>query len=154
MGWAKRSRRYLEPGTLCYLCGNEITSGQDWNRDHVPPQRFYGKSIRQAFNPNLHWHPTHTGCNTAYKADEEYYAAAFSGHADSHSGQSTFEDFRRGVAQGHDAGLLKTIIGQFGQVALPDGSIVFNYDVNRAERITWKLYAVCISRTWAASFQR
>ena len=50
-----------------------------------------------------------------------------------------FNDWRRGVEKGHDTGLLKTIAGQFGQVALADGSRIFNYDGDRAGRITWKL---------------
>lgn len=55
MGWAQRSRRYLSPATICYLCDAEVVEGQEWNRDHVPPQRFFGKAIRDAFNPNLSW---------------------------------------------------------------------------------------------------
>lgn len=139
MGWQQRSRRRLPPGTICYLCGKPIVEGEAWNRDHVPPQRFYGKSIRDAFNPNLAWLPTHTKCNTGYKSDEEYYVASFAGHANSDAGRSVFNDFRRAVAKGHDTGLLKTVISQFGKVVLPDGSLVFTYDTDRAGRITWKL---------------
>jgi hypothetical protein len=87
MGWAQRSRRQLPTGTICYLCGQAITDGQNWNRDHVPPQRFYGKTIREQFNPNLGWLPTHIDCNSSYKTDEEYYVAAFAGHADSDGGR-------------------------------------------------------------------
>ena len=50
-----------------------------------------------------------------------------------------FEDLRRGVAKGHDVGLLKTVLGQFGRVTTADGSRVFHYDADRAGRITWKL---------------
>ena len=52
----------------------------------------------------------HASCNTAYKADEEYYAALFAGHADTATGRAVFADWRRGVAKGHDQGLLKTIL--------------------------------------------
>jgi hypothetical protein len=139
MGWEQRSRRSVPAGTVCYLCGNPIAAGEDWNKDHVPPQRFYGKSIRSTFNPNLHGLHTHSACNTGYKADEEYYAASFAGHADSDTGRAVFADWRRGVAKGHDQGLLKTILNQFGKVVSADGSRVFNYDVDRAGRVTWKL---------------
>jgi hypothetical protein len=61
------------------------------------------------------------------------------GHADTPTGRSTFEDFRRGVAGGHDQGLLKTILSQFGSVALPDGSVVLNYNADRVGRVVWKL---------------
>jgi hypothetical protein len=142
VGREQRSRRYLPAGTrtICYLCGHEIAPEQPWNRDHVPPQRFYGKSIREAFNPNLGWLYTHNACNTAYKDDEEYYVAALSGHAvESDTGRSVFADFRRGVERGHDTGLLKTVVSQFGTVITTDGSRLFHYDVRRVERITWKL---------------
>jgi hypothetical protein len=139
MGWQKRSRKYVPPGTTCYLCGDMIAADQDWNRDHVPPQRFYGKSIRSTFNPNLDWLPTHTICNSGYKKDEEYYAAAFSSHADSDTGRAVFEDWGKGVAKGHDAGLWKMITGQFGKLMTAEGSLVFNYDVDRMRRMTWKL---------------
>jgi hypothetical protein len=123
---------------VCYLCGAEIKPDQDWNKDHVPPQRFYAKSIRSTFNPNLHGLHTHTSCNSGYKADEEYYVACFAGHADSQTGRAVFADWRRAVEQGHDTGLIKTIMGQFGKVVLADGSRVFNYDVDRTGRVTWK----------------
>lgn len=139
MGREQRNRRHLQAGTVCYLCGKEILNGEQWNRDHVPPQRFYGKSIKAAFNPNLAWLATHTACNSAYKRDEEYYAAAFSGHAESDAGNAVFEDWKQAVNKGHDPGLLKTILHGFGKVSLADGSVVFNYDVDRAGRITWKL---------------
>jgi hypothetical protein len=139
MGWQQRSRRNIPTGTVCYLCGHIIQPDQAWNKDHVPPQRFYGKSIRQKFNPNLRGLHTHTVCNSAYKADEEYYTAVFAGHADSPTGRSVFADWQRGVAKGHDVGLLKTILSQFSKVVLADGSLVLNYDVDRAGRITWKL---------------
>lgn len=50
-----------------------------------------------------------------------------------------FSDFRRAVSKGHDVGLLKTVMSQFGKVVLPDGSITFNYDTDRAGRVTRKL---------------
>jgi hypothetical protein len=50
MGREQRSRRRLPPGTICYLCGGEIAAAEKWDRDHIPPQRFYGKSIRTTFS--------------------------------------------------------------------------------------------------------
>ena len=67
MGWQQRSRRRLPPGVICYLCGLAIEADQDWNKDHVPPQRFFGKAIRVAHNPNLNGFHTHTACNSGYK---------------------------------------------------------------------------------------
>jgi len=53
MGHEQRSRRRLAPGTFCDLCGNVIAEGEDWNRDHVPPQRLFafgdfGRSRRRS----------------------------------------------------------------------------------------------------------
>jgi hypothetical protein len=139
VGREQRSRKRLPHGTVCYLCGKVIAAGEDWNRDHVPPVRFYGKRIRTAFNPNLDWLPTHTVCNDGYKSDEEYFTASFAGHAKSDTGRAVFEDFRRGVGKGHDAALIKAVIGQFGKVVTADGTLLFQYDANRAGRIAWKL---------------
>ena len=125
--------------TICYLCGQAIEIDQEWNKDHVPPQRFYGKSIRKRFNPNLQSLYTHAACNSDYKPDEEYYVAAFSGQADSMTGRAVFADWQRAVAKGHDTGLLRTIMGHFGRVVRADGSRLFTYDVDRAGHITWKL---------------
>src|SRR5713101_2832515 len=47
MGREQRSRRKLPAGTFCYLCGKPITEDQEWNRDHVPPQRLFAKSVRR-----------------------------------------------------------------------------------------------------------
>jgi hypothetical protein len=139
MGKEQRSRTNLPAGTVCYLCERAILDGEAWNRDHVPPQRFYGKSIRTQFNPNLAWLPTHNACNSAYKKDEEYYVAAFVGHSNSATALSVWNDLKTGVAKGHDVGLLKTITSQFGKVVRLDGAVIFNYDQDRAGRIAWKL---------------
>jgi hypothetical protein len=139
VGWAQRSRHRLKPGTICYLCGRPISEGEAWDRDHVPPQRFYGTEVRARFNPNLRWHPAHKSCNSAFKKDEEYYVACFAGHARSPTGRAVFDDFRRGTAKGHDAGLLRTIVAQFGKVTMADGSRVFNFDPDRVGRVEWKL---------------
>lgn len=139
MGWEQRSRRKLPSGTICYLCGHPISPEQPWDRDHVPPERFYGKSVRRQHSPNLTWLYTHRVCNQTYRPDEEYYVAAFAPFTRSDTGRSVVADFQRGVDKGHHAGLLQTILDQYSKVLLPDGSRVLNYDTDRAGRITWKL---------------
>jgi hypothetical protein len=139
MGKEQRSRRRLEPGTMCYLCSCPIDAkAEKWNRDHVPPERFYARALKDQFR-NLHWLPTHVICNSDYRLDEAYFTTAFAGHAKSSMGRAVFEDFRRARAKGHDIGLLKTILSQFGKEALPDGRITFAYDHARVSRIVWKL---------------
>jgi hypothetical protein len=105
----------------------------------VPPERFYGKSVRTKYQPNLAWLYTHAACNSAFRSDEEYFVASFAGHANSETGLSVFEDLRRAGARGHSLGLLKKVSDQFGKVFLADGSMTFNYDTDRSGRIVWKL---------------
>jgi hypothetical protein len=59
---------------VSYLCGEVITD--KGNRDHVPPLRFFARPLRKIANPTLITLPTHEACNTAYKADEEYFVAS------------------------------------------------------------------------------
>lgn len=139
MGREQRSRRKLPPGTVCYLCLKPIEDDQDWNRDHVPPQRIFGSRLRQQFSLELKWLPTHAACNSAAKPDEEYFVVALVGHHLTPTGQAVWEDIARGVRKGHDVGLVKKIIGQFGKVSTPDGAITFALDGDRARRTAWKI---------------
>jgi len=123
MGREQRSRRKLPQGTICYLCGDEILEDEPWDRDHVPPERFYGKSIKRTYNPNLGWLYTHVDCNSAYRSDEEYYVAVFASFAHTDAGRSVVSDLRRGLDKGHGAGLLQTVRDQVGKVLLPDASV-------------------------------
>ncbi len=139
MGRQQRSRRYLPPDAICYLCGLEIRPDQPWNRDHVPPERVFGKTVKQKYSPNLTWLPTHVTCNSDYKADEEYFVTALVGHHRTATGSAVWADVARGAAAGHSQRLIKAISGQFGQVATTDGAIMFALDAVRACRVVWKL---------------
>jgi len=140
MGREQRSRHRLQPGTFCYLCGLPISSDQSWNRDHIPPERVFGKRVRQQHAVDLKWLPTHTDCNSAHKSDEEYFVVALAGHhRNTPTGRAVWDDVARGAAAGHSQGLLKTIVSQFGKVALPDGSILFSLDTQRSHRVAWKI---------------
>jgi hypothetical protein len=134
-----RSRRKLPSGAFCYLCGNPIAEGQEWNRDHVPPQRIFAKSIRQQYSPQLEWLPTHRECNTAHASDEDYFVTALAGHHRTAWARAVFEDIGRGVSKGKGIGRLKTILGQFGKITTADGSRLFELDTNRANRAIWKI---------------
>lgn len=139
MGREQRSRRRLPPGAFCYLCGNLLTDGEDWNRDHVPPQRLFAKTVRRQYSPQLDWLPTHIACNSAYASDEDYFVTALVGQHGTAWAKAVFEDVRRGVAKGQGIGLIKTILGQFGKVRTADGAMLFALDTNRANRAIWKL---------------
>jgi len=149
----RRSRRRLEPNTVCYLCSLPITAGQDWNRDHIPPSRFFGNAIKEALNPQLQWLPTHVECNSAYRRDEELFAmnAGFmAGGSNSESANAVLADIRRGLLKGQQHGLFLSIGPQFKPSGQPDGTVNFSYDGERTLRIVWKivrgLYALHMNR--------
>jgi hypothetical protein len=133
--WGRR----LPPGTFCYLCGKVIAEGEDWNRDHVPPQRLFAKSVRKQRAVQLDWLPTHNACNSAYASDEDYFVTALVGQHGTEWAKAVFADIRRGVARGQGVGLIKTILGQFGKVTTSDGTMLFALDANRANRAIWKI---------------
>jgi len=123
---------------VCYLCGQPIAS-PDWNRDHVPPARWFASAVKSKFNPNLRWLPTHEECNSSYRQDEEYFTVAFAGQLNSASARAVFDDIRRGVAQGHQRGLVEQIASQFGSVVLPNGGVAFQFEARRVRRVIWKI---------------
>jgi hypothetical protein len=139
MGHEQRSRRRLAPGTFCYLCGDPIAQGEEWNRDHTPPQRLFAKSVRKRYSPQLAWLPTHIACNSAYASDEDYFVTALVGQHGTEWAKAVFEDIRRGVAKGQGIGLIKTILGQFGKGRTADGAMLFALDANRANHAIWKI---------------
>ena len=139
MAREQRSRRYLSPDAICYLCCKPITPDENWNRDHVPPERIYGKRVRQEHHVTLDWLYAHEACNSAYQSDEEYFVVALVGHHNSPTAKAVWEDLTRGSGRGHSRGLIKTVIGQFGKVILPDGGILFSLDQSRAQRVAWKI---------------
>lgn len=139
MGRDQRSRRKLTPDTFCYLCGKLIAEGEEWNRDHVPPQRLFAKSVRQQHSPQLDWLPTHVACNSAYRDDEDYFVTALVGHHGTAWAKAVMEDIRRGAAKGQGTGVIRTILSQFGKVTTSAGERVFALDTNRANRAIWKI---------------
>jgi hypothetical protein len=139
MGREQRSRRNLPNDTFCYLCGEPIVDGEEWNRDHVPPQRLFAKSVRRQYSPQLDWLPTHVACNSAFASDEEYLVTALVGQHGTAWAKAVFEDIKRGVAKRSGVGLIKTILGQFGKVTTADGARLFALDTNRANRAIWKI---------------
>ena len=134
------SRRRVAPGTVCYLCGLEIAPDQAWNRDHVPPLRFFAKSVRKTNGPQLEWLATHASCNSSYREDEEYFCVAFAPQAmGSPTGDAVTNDIQRAFQKGHARGLGKAVLRQLGSVELPDGTVAFHYDHARTARVLWKL---------------
>jgi hypothetical protein len=96
----------------------------EWDRDHVPPERIFAKSIRVEYSPQLEWNYAHKRCNRAYRRDEEYFVVSFAGHVSSPTAEAVMANIRRGVAQGHGVGLVRDVISRFGSVQGPRGEIV------------------------------
>lgn len=139
MGREQRSRTYLPPNAICYLCDQRIALGEPWNRDHVPPERVFGKRVRHEHAVDLKWLPTHTACNSAYRADEEYFVVSLVGHHHTPTARAVWDGVARGAAAGHSLGLINRIVGQFGKVVLPDGSRIYSLDSARTNRVAWKI---------------
>ena len=139
MGSAQRSRKRLAAGTLCYLCGNPILEGEDWNRDHVPPKRIFPSRIRKQFSPKLEWLPTHSTCNSSYREDEEYFVVSFAGHVQTPIAREVMKDVTDAARKGHGVGLIREILGRFGKVQGPRGEMLYSFDGARTDRFFWKL---------------
>ncbi len=139
MGWAQRSRRYLDPGTLCYLCGQTIKPDQQWNRDHIPPARIFAAAVRRKFSPNLVWLPTHVDCNSSYRGDEEYFIASFVGHVRTPTADAVMKELGDAAAKRHGVGLIKEVISRFGRVIGPKGELLYSFDKARVDRCLWKI---------------
>jgi hypothetical protein len=145
MGREQRSRRRLEPGTVCYLCGQQIDG--DWNRDHIPPQRMFGKRIKRILTPQLQWLPTHVACNSSYRADEEYVILSLFPTALTHdasaiptpAARSVFEDVMNAQGKGHAIRLMRSTIANWGSVVGPRGELTFQMDWKRLDRVVWKI---------------
>jgi hypothetical protein len=123
---------------MCYLCGTPLARGDPFNMDHVPPQRFFARSLRKRFGPQLATLPTHVDCNSEYRQDEEYFVLAAYAH-DSLAGRALMHDLQRGLQQGHSRGLYDSIKKGFGKVVVPDGRFLFEYDKARIDRVIWKI---------------
>jgi hypothetical protein len=129
----------LPPGTVCYLCGQVIGPSDDWNRDHVPPSRIFATEVRRQHNPNLAWLYSHGRCNSAYRADEEYFVASFVGHVRTPTANAVFAELGEAARRGHGVGLLREVISRFGTIVGPRGEVLYSFDSARVNRFLWKL---------------
>ena len=133
-----RSRNRLAADELCYLCGKPMQPGE-WDRDHLPPKRIFASAVRRQFSPQLEWLPTHIGCNRAYRDDEAYFIVSFVGHVSTPTARAVMNDLRQAALRGYERGLIRDVIGRFGQVTGSRGEVLFSYDHERTNRFIWKL---------------
>ena len=57
----------------------------------------------------------------------------------SSTGDAVTDDIQRGFRKGHTRGLGEAVLRQLGRVASPDGTVAFQYDNGRTDRLIWKL---------------
>ena len=132
-----------EENEICYLCG-EVIEG-DCNRDHVPPQMFYGREVRKQNQFQLRTLNVHPSCNTDYKMDEEYFTYSMGPLAsESRPGQAILEDIaHRFHVEGRNRPLAIKTLREFearpSGLFLPGGKIVKRTDRGRIERVVWKI---------------
>ncbi len=127
---------------LCYLCGEPLADEVD--RDHVPPQMFFARPLRQQHNMGLATLPTHVKCNRSYRTDEEYFAYTVSPLAmDSVSGRAMTEEMGRRFREGRNQPLALSVLREFEDrpsgLYLPSGKIIKRLNAARVNRILWKI---------------
>ncbi|HEX4484623.1 MAG TPA: hypothetical protein VH088_00045, partial [Terriglobales bacterium] len=128
---------------ICYLCCNKLT--KPTNVDHVPPQQIFPPGLRKAHGPlQLLTIPVHKGCNTAYKADEEYFVHTLMPFArGTVAGDAVYSHVLSSYRAGHNAGLVRKVLGEFDPrpsgLILAGGKVVKRFDGKRIKRIAWKI---------------
>ena len=128
---------------LCYLCGDHV-SAESWDRDHIPPRRFYPRKLRSQSRVHLITAFTHPSCNRAYQLDEDYFFAALVPIAAAVGGTSSasyaLEDLARSLARPQGIRLQQTLSPVPPNVGPQDVEGVFNsFDHRRLNRLVWKI---------------
>ena len=140
---------------LCYLCGRDI--GDDFSRDHVPPQQLWSPEIRRQFNVSgLITLPTHSDCNQSFKLDEEYTfrALATTAYDQSATARSFMEHNFAKVARGTGVGLHRKLLSAMDSrpsgLYLPGDKGVMRIEGARIKRVLWKI----IRGLWFLEYDR
>lgn len=101
--------------TLCYLCGEPITT--DRTRDHVPPQSFFPEQLRREKNfSNLDIVDAHGRCNSAYQKDEQYFFHALAPLArQTQAGAAIWATIDKPILTPQEYALRRKIANEFSQ---------------------------------------
>ncbi len=134
---------HKSPGqSICHLCGKALED--DRSREHVPPQQFFPKDLRDGVN--LLTIPTHRECNASYAKDEEYVFQSLSATAvQSPVGWALRRDRRHRVRSMGRPGLVlhEKVLAEFDQrpggLHLPQYLVAKTFDGPRVHRVMWKI---------------
>jgi len=127
---------------ICYLCGKPINGKV--SKEHVPPKQFFTKVFRKVNSPNLLTLPSHSNCNKAFQADEDYFFAALAGlNEDAKQHDWLMDDVRNKVWRNEAVGLRQKILSEFSStmsgIHLPGNLVAKQFDTKRANRVVWKI---------------
>jgi hypothetical protein len=159
-----RTQEPRAPTDTCYLCGERLCDGEA-DYDHVPPRRFYPRSVRRLARVRLLRVPAHRACNRAFQLDEEYFFSVLVPFAAGLGGATVandaFSDLRRALRRPEGRRLVAEA-GYFGELEIaanhspdavgePDGlppptfsresaeAFLAKLDRVRLERVAWKI---------------
>jgi hypothetical protein len=129
---------------ICYLCGRPLAPPM--NVDHPIMQQLFAREIRKAHNfSKLITLPVHQACNTAYKADEDYFLRALilMPHArESVAGNAIYRKVLKDYGAGKEVKLIHKILDEFDPspsgLLLPE-KVVRRPDGKRIRRVIWKM---------------
>lgn len=128
---------------VCYLCSGKLT--KPINADHVPAQQIFPPALRKEHGPlQLLTIPVHTRCNSAYKADEDYFVHTLMPFAGGTvAGNAVYEHVLSAYRSGHNAGLIKKVLGEFDRrpsgLVLPGNKVAKRFEGARIQRVAWKI---------------
>lgn len=129
---------------MCYLCGKNIDSCEEGNKDHIPPSQFFPPDLRKKLNPNLITLPSHKSCNSSYELDEAYFYSScgvLTENSEIHT--SIMKDLHRRLVENVRNNLLFRITSEFrdpiGGIVLPNNKVIKEVDTRRVNRIAWKI---------------
>jgi hypothetical protein len=129
--------------THCYLCGEPLSAPT--SVDHVPPQLFFPKEMRQRNNlDRLLTIDTHLACNTSYQKDEEYFVhTLLTITRRSEVGDAHHSRIHKKLKAGKNVALVEMVMQEFKTelkgVLMPPNIVAKLFDHYRMHRIIWKL---------------
>ena len=140
----KNDRRVKKVATTtCYLCGKPLIP--PINADHPVMQQLFAPEIRRTHNlAKLITLDVHRACNTAYKADEDYFVRSLMPFArGSVAGNAIYAKVLGDFRAGKQVPLTKMVLNEFDEkpsgIILSGGKVIKRFRGQRIRRIAWKM---------------